>query len=244
MIRTLEELSMNAWPAKHSLHYDGWVLRTTDGYTKRANSVHPLYEPKLDLDEKIGFCESFYRNQGQPTVFKITASSTPPSLDTRLEMLGYNKESLTSVQILDLSAGNHEITAGIELTSTDSEAWHTAFARMNNVSVERRALHEHILRAILPDKCYASIYENGSIIGCGLGVLQSGYLGIFDIVIDAEHRNQGHGERLMRALLNWAIQHGTLMAYLQVMCDNELALHLYEKLGFKEKYQYWYRVKE
>lgn len=244
MVRTLEELAMNAWPAKHSLHYDGWVLRTTDGYTKRANSVHPLYEPKLDLDVKIGFCESFYRDQGQPTVFKMTASSTPPGLDTRLDALGYRKESLTSIQTLDMSAGSHESTEGIDLTSTDTEIWHTAFARMNKVNPERRVLHEHILRAILPEKCYAAIYSNGSIIGCGLGVQQSGYLGIFDIVIDPDHRQQGHGERLMAALLAWGKQQGAQMAYLQVMCDNEPALRLYEKLGFQEIYQYWYRVNE
>jgi len=244
MIRTLEELAMNAWPALHNLHYDGWVLRTTDGYTKRANSVHPLYEPKLDLDEKIGFCESFYRDLGQPTVFKMTVSSMPSGLDTRLETLGYLKESLTSIQLLDLSDGGHESITDVELTSTDTEAWHIAFARMNNVSAERRVLHEQILRAILPDKCYASIHSNGSIIGCGLGVKQAGYLGIFDIVIDPEYRNNGYGERLMEALLAWGVQQGAQMAYLQVMCDNKPALRLYEKLGFQEKYQYWYRVRE
>jgi len=244
MIRTLEELAMNAWPALHSLHYDGWVLRSTEGYTKRANSVLPLYEPKMDLDEKIGFCESFYHHLGQPPVFKMTTSSTPPGLDSRLETLGYLKESLTSIQLLDLDATNHAPTAGVELTSTDTEAWHAAFARMNNVSAERRALHEQILRAILPDKCYASILKDGFIIGCGLGVKQAGYLGIFDIVIDPDHRNQRHGERLMGALLSWGQQQGAQIAYLQVMCDNEPALRLYEKLGFQEKYQYWYRVKE
>ena len=244
MIRILEELAMNAWPALHNLHYDGWVLRTTDGYTKRANSVHPLYEPKLDLDEKIGFCESFYRDLSQPTVFKMTASSTPSGLDAHLDALGYLKDSPTSIQLLDLNSGNHATAAGVELTSTDTETWHTAFARMNHVSAERQVLHEQILRTILPDKCYASILKDGSIIGCGLGVKQAGYLGIFDIVIDPDYRNNGHGERLMEALLAWGVQQGAQMAYLQVMCDNEPALRLYEKLGFQEKYQYWYRVKE
>jgi len=244
MIRTLEEFSMNAWPVMRVIHYDGWVLRAANGYTKRANSVHPLYESKLDLDEKIGFCETFYHDQSQPTVFKMTASSTPSGLDTRLEALGYLKESLTSIQTLDLGIGSYASTAGVDLASTDTKTWHAAFARMNNVSAEHRAIHENILRAILPDKCYASIQQDGHIIGCGLGVRQAGYLGIFDIVIDPDHRKQGHGEQLMVALLTWGRDHGAWMAYLQVMCDNEPALRLYEKLGFQEQYQYWYRAKD
>ena len=47
----------------------------------------------------------------------------------------------------------------------------------------------------------------------------------------------------MQALLAWGQRHGAYTAYLQVMCNNEPALRLYEKLGFQEKYQYWYRIK-
>jgi ribosomal protein S18 acetylase RimI-like enzyme len=243
MIRAMEKLSMNAWPAMQTLHYDGWVLRFADGYTKRANSVYPLYPSEINVDEKIKFCESFYRDRGLPTVFKLTTSSTPADLDACLAARGYHVDSQTSVQLLDLNAGKYALPSDIELASEDSEAWHEAFARMNHVDADRRVTHEHILRAILADKCYASLSVDGQIIGCGLGVTQAGYLGIFDIVIDPDHRGQGHGSRLMEALLGWGVQHGAHTVYLQVMCNNEPALRMYEKLGFREKYQYWYRIK-
>ena len=164
-------------------------------------------------------------------------------LDARLETLGYHVESPTSVQLLDLSREKYEIPADIDLASEDTEAWHTAFARMNNVETNRRTTHENILRAITPEKCYISLSADGHLIGCGLGVLQAGYLGIFDIVIDPDQRGKGHGIRLMHALLAWGQRHGAHIAYLQVMCDNKPALRLYEKLGFEEEYQYWYRIK-
>jgi len=242
VIRTIEELSMNSWPAIRILQYDGWVLRFADGYTKRANSVYPLYPSKIDVDEKIGFCESFYRDLNLPAVFKQTHASIPSDLDAYLEKRGYRVDSQTSVQLLDLTQEEYEIAENVDLSTEGTETWHAAFALMNDISTERRATHENILRVILPDKCYVSINVEDHLIGCGLGVLQAGYLGIFDIVIDPDHRGQGYGIRLMQALLAWGQRRGADKAYLQVMCNNAPALRLYKNLGFEEAYQYWYRI--
>ena len=47
----------------------------------------------------------------------------------------------------------------------------------------------------------------------------------------------------MLNLLDWAKRKGAQVAYLQVMLNNPPALHMYERLGFQEVYQYWYRIK-
>jgi hypothetical protein len=64
VIRSLEELSLNAWPSLQTLLYDGWVLRFANGYTKRANSVNPLYHSGTDVTEKTETCERLYRGKG------------------------------------------------------------------------------------------------------------------------------------------------------------------------------------
>jgi ribosomal protein S18 acetylase RimI-like enzyme len=244
MIRKIEELSMNAWPALQTLHYDGWVLRFAAGYTKRANSVYPLYPSRTGLDEKIRACELLYRARNLPAVFKLTRDSAPEELDASLDALGYRVDSPTSVQLLDISQEKFRTDGDVKLANKETKAWHEAFARMNNVSPENSTTHESILRAILPEKCCAAVYAGKRIIGCGLGVLQAACLGIFDLVIDSDHRGQGLGTNLMIGLLAWGQERGANLAYLQVMQDNESAMSLYKKIGFQEKYRYWYRIYE
>jgi hypothetical protein len=76
LIRTLEELSLNALPCLQQILDDGWVLRFAEGYTERANSVTPLYlgteNLTENLTEKIKRCETVYRSWNLRSIFRLT----------------------------------------------------------------------------------------------------------------------------------------------------------------------------
>lgn len=63
------------------------------------------------------------------------------------------------------------------------------------------------------------------------------------VIVDEAYRGRGYGRQLCESLLYEAIQHGAHTAYLQVVQNNQNAINLYEKLGYKKLYSYWYRVK-
>lgn len=243
MIRTIEELSMNAWPARQTILFDGWVLRFNNGYTRRANSITALYPARKDPSQKIAACEALYRAQGLPVIYKLPGRQESQTLDKLLADRGYIEEAQTSVQALALEDFHGDEILDVTTGSAMSAGWQEAFCRLSHVSEQNQAVHQQIIDAILPARCFASIQLEGEIVACGLGVLQDGYLGLYDIVVDAAFRRRGIGSRLMRALLAWGKCQDAHTAYLQVMLNNPPALALYAGLGFCEVYQYWYRVK-
>jgi len=242
MIRTIEELSLNAWPALQTVLADGWVQRFAGGYTRRANSVNPLYPAADDLETKIARSERLYRDRGLPVVFKLTAASCPPELDAFLAARGYALDAQTSVQTLALASFAPDRAPAVEITPTVTEAWFDAFCRASNLAVQRRPIAWQMLNTIVPATAFAAIQREGEIVACGFAVAQAGYAGFYDIVTDLRYRRRGLGEQLMRSLLAWGQAQGAITAYLQVMLNNPPALSLYAKLGFREVYQYWYRV--
>ena len=75
-----------------------------------------------------------------------------------------------------------------------------------------------------------------------MGVVSAQALSIVDVVTAAEYRQQGYGTTLLGQLFAWAQRAGASDAALQVQADNAPARALYTRLGFREVYQYWYRV--
>jgi len=178
-----------------------------------------------------------------PVVFKITPAVHPANLDERLLVSGYKKDSLTSVQIVDLETANLQTASETELQDDLSDEWLEKFCDMSAVSELHKETAQKTLSNIIPRRCFVSLKSNGRVIACGLGVLQSDHIGLFDIVTDKEFRGRGYGQQIVKSILAWSRENKAKKAYLQVMLDNVPAFNLYSKIGFVEQYQYWYRIK-
>ncbi len=240
--KRIEEVSLNSWPALQQILFDGWILRFSKGYTKRANSVNPLFGSSMDVDEKVDVCEKLYAEKGLQPLFRLTPFSSPPDLDQVLESLSYSKADPTFVLHLDLKRCKIQPVPPVELHNEQLDDWLDIFCRFSESPVEKHQTHKEILQAIPSKRFLASLVDSGQVVACGLGVLENGYFGLFDLVTDPQQRNKGYGTKLVSSLLRWAQENGALHAYLQVVSGNAPARRLYAKLGFQEAYQYWYRI--
>jgi ribosomal protein S18 acetylase RimI-like enzyme len=242
--RLLEEISLNAWPAFETSFYDGWVIRFADGFSRRSNSIVPLYPSNLDVLEKIHLCEAMYRERGQKTIFKLTAASEPRELDRILSDEGYRPEAETGVRTLSLRDAAGAPSADVILQHEFTDEWVSALCLLNAYDPRHHPTANALTRLIHPPRTFASVRRNGKIIGCGLGVIRQGFLTVFDIVVEKDLRRQGLGRQIMHSLLDWGRKQSAATAFLQVMADNPVAMAMYEGMGFREQYRYVYWVKE
>jgi GNAT superfamily N-acetyltransferase len=239
----IEELALNAWPALQQILYDGWILRFSRGYTKRANSVNPLYPSSMDLAIKVATCEELYRERGLRPTFRLTPFSSPPELDAFLADRRY--EILHPTLVMQRHLGEEAIasngSADLQLMTLDD--WMVLFCRLQGAPLEKHETHKAILANIPGELCLASLVgSDGRRVACGLGVLEGEAMGLFDLITDPAERKKGYGTQLVAEILHWAWERGVKYAYLQVMEVNQPALKLYAKFGFREAYRYWYRV--
>ena len=236
---------MNAWPSLQTVLYDGWVIRVSGGYTKRANSICPIYPSVLDLDEKLRYCEELYTSMRLPVVFKLTDACDPPDLDQVLEKKGYHKISETAVRIARIAEdsgdiGLHEVRTEYEFT----KEWVSTLIACSNMSnPDSIEVMRRMLDNILGDRICVRINQKDEPVACGFGVIEAGYIGIYDIVVNPLFRGRGYGRAIMKSLLQEALRKNIDMAYLQVAVGNTIAEKLYDSLGFEEIYRYWYREK-
>ncbi|WP_169082008.1 GNAT family N-acetyltransferase [Paenibacillus sp. PL91] len=240
----IEEMSLNGWPALQTVVYDGWLLRFADGYTKRSNSINPIYSHTLELDAKIRACEKRYEKEGIRTTFKITPFSQPASLDEELSSRGYALIDHTVVKTVHLSDVLSPSHADVWLESKPTEAWLDAITVFSGLTDKQRAITRKMLDQSPLDQCFALLHDNGIPVACGFAVMEDGYVGLYDIVTDPGNRSRGYGEQLILHLLQWGKGRGSKEGYLLVVKNNAPANRLYDKIGFVPQYEYWYRVSQ
>jgi len=241
-VRSLEERSLNAWPSLQQILYDGWILRFSEGYTRRANSVNPMYRGSGGVYEKVMACESIYRSKRLPPAFRITPLAFPADLDSVLADRGYRREAPTSVQTLPL--GNVLEAGGVEVCEHMPGEWLADYARLKGLSEGEARSLSSILRCVAAPAWFGAVRADGKRVSAGVLVQEGDCAGLYGVATHPQWQRKGYAGRLVGGLLAHARSQGVETAYLQVMVTNDPALQLYARLGFREIYRYWYRVRD
>jgi ribosomal protein S18 acetylase RimI-like enzyme len=243
--RTVEDACLNAWPALKEIFYDGWLVRLSEGHTRRCNSVNVIGPGQGALDEKIDTCERLYRAHGLPPLFRIR-SVDDPALGRALDARGYRAEDETRT-LCKRFAGDLPAPPGdVELVEGGASAeWLKAQARFAGRPLRRNDIRKRLLELVaLPVAFAARRDAEGRIVSVAYGAVHDRLVSLQWVVTDKTHRGKGHARATLSALMHWAAARGGAEgACLQVIATNAPAVALYEKLGFdRELYRYHYRV--
>src|ERR1700757_3633000 len=115
----VEETCLNAWPALREVLLDGWLLRFSEGVTRRANSANPL-RPVSHTDLRA--CEVLYHRLGLPRIFRVL-SLLDPAIDECLAKAGYIGEGESCVLYAPIEGIEAAQDPDIKLLNQPSHEW-------------------------------------------------------------------------------------------------------------------------
>lgn len=236
-VRRLERLAFRGWPALESRDVEGWHLRFSGGYTKRANSINALApEPSTDVET----VEAPFRARGSRPVWRLTPLA-PVGMEDLLKARGYEAIERSLLQRCPLHGGFCADPA-VEIAASPGSAWLEAFATQSPVKLEHRETMQRMLEAIAQPAGFAFVQREGRPLAMAIGAVEGDHMGLFDVLVMPEARRQGLARSVTESLYAWAWAKGARFAYLQVVATNAAAMPLYAAQGFRTIYEYEYLV--
>lgn len=242
VVRQIEAVSFRTWPPLHVEEHDGWVHRAASGVTGRANSVWPRDAGALDIDAKLEAVEAFYRKHDLPPTLQLSPASQPAGLDRLLADRGYAvRAAPRAVQTAPLDdVARVGDSAGVRLSPVLDEEWFAIVGAVNSSFGRHADVARALLAGVTVPSAYAVLTLDGEPAAAGRGVVDSGWLGIFNMATLPAFRRRGAASAILSALSEWAGAHGATSVYLQLEADNAAAPALYAKAGFSTAYEYSY----
>ncbi|MBZ6247981.1 GNAT family N-acetyltransferase [Streptomyces olivaceus] len=233
----LTRTTARAWRPVESEWLGEWELRAAAGFTRRANSVLPLGDPGLPLDEALAAVRRWYGERGLPAYVQTAtgAEGTQEALCAELEGRGWVREVTAKVwtgalaPVADLAEG-----AGVELSRAADEAWLARYQRKGVSEVALRVLGSG------PSVWFATVpgAEAGAPAAIGRCVVDGRWASFAAVEVDPAYRRRGLATTMLAALARRALEEGASAAWLQVETDNAGARALYAGMGFAAHHAY------
>lgn len=234
----IARVAARSWRPVESERLGEWELRAASGYTRRANSVLPLGDPGLPLDDALTAVRAWYAERGQPAYVQTATGGegTEEVLCAELERRGWRREVSAEVWTGALAPlADHEQRTPVTLARRPDEAWLSRY--------QRKGLGEVALKVLGsgPSVWFATV--PGAAAGAppaaiGRCVVDGRWAGFSAVEVDPAQRRRGLATDVLAALAARALEEGASAGWLQVETENAGARALYAGLGYAAHHAY------
>lgn len=231
----LARIAARGWQPVESERLGEWELRAASGFTRRANSVLPLGDPGLPLDEALSAVRRWYGERDLPAYIQTAtgAAGTQEVLCAELEARGWTREVTAELWIGALApVADRPSDDEVVLSREADDAWLARYQRKGVSDVALRVLGSG------PSVWFATVPGEDAPAAIGRCVVDGRWAGFAAVEVDPALRRRGLASTVMAALAQRALDEGASAAWLQVESDNAGARALYERLGFAAHHAY------
>jgi len=231
----LAHVASRAWRPVESERLGAWELRAASGFTRRANSVLPLGDPGVPLDEALDVVRRWYGDRGLPAYIQTAtgAEGTQELLCAELERRGWVREVTAELWIGALApVADRAEASGVVLSREADEAWLARYRRKGVSEVALKVLGSG------PSVWFATVPGEQDPAAIGRCVVDGRWASFAAVEVDPALRRRGLATTVMAALARRALDEGASAAWLQVEEDNAGARALYAGMGFAAHHAY------
>src|ERR1700746_1220079 len=97
----LERMASAHWRGTEKEWLGDWLFRAAEGFTGRANSVLPLGDPGVPLDEALVAVTRWYRDRGLPPMIVVPPPAEPAPQDAAPQSAATQDTAVSQNQALD-----------------------------------------------------------------------------------------------------------------------------------------------
>ncbi|WP_053758680.1 GNAT family N-acetyltransferase [Streptomyces sp. AS58] len=232
----LARVAARSWRPVDGERLGDWELRAAGGFTRRANSVLPLGDPGIPLDDALAFVRRWYGERGLPAYVQTAtgAVGAQEALCAALEARGWTREVTAELWTGALApVADRAEGSGVVLSREADAAWLARYRRTGVGEVALKVLGSGA------SVWFATVPGEGPVpAAVGRCVVDERWAGFAAVEVAPELRRRGLAGAVMAALARRALEEGASAAWLQVETDNAGARALYAGMGFAAHHAY------